>query len=189
MNNTKNKKHIKLIIIALFIMIAAASGLFCLAYASVVNLTDNFAFISNGDYTNADASQKEKALKFVGKKLGIDVSDGDLYYGYDDHGGFHGDGTTYFEILLPEGAEERFKDVSSWQCMPISGDIRTNVCELLLQKPGREDYEDLIPVPENGYWYFKNRSPDQARAWNYMNYTIAAYNSDTRVLFFCIMDF
>ena len=96
MKNLKRIEHP----IALAIVIIATLIVYTIIFVFIAAIIDN-ASLSSQDYGNADASDKQTALKYVSRKTGIDISDGNLYFGFDDHGGFHGDGITYLEIKMP----------------------------------------------------------------------------------------
>ena len=46
------------------------------------------------------ACSSQEPLNTISNELGIDVSNGDEKSNMDNHGGFHGDGTTYIVLSL-----------------------------------------------------------------------------------------
>ena len=162
MKNLKRIEHP----IALAIVIIATLIVYTIIFAFIAAIIDN-ASLSVRDYGNADVSRKQESLKYVSRKTGIDVSDGDLYFGFDDHGGFHGDGITYLEIKMPASIDTVIAENGDWHPFP------------------RSDYEQLLPEIENGWYYFNDRSPEP---YCFYHYIIAVYDSDTKVFYFCKHD-
>ena len=76
MKNLKRIEHP----IALAIVIIATLIVYTIIFAFIAAIIDN-ASLSVRDYGNADVSRKQESLKYVSRKTGIDVSDGDLYFG------------------------------------------------------------------------------------------------------------
>lgn len=179
----KKKKRINHPIVIL-IVITVTLIVSAIIIASITETIDNIS-LSPGNYGNADVSRKQEALKYVSHKTGIDVSDGNLYFGFDDHGGFHGDGKTYLEIRVPVSIETLISENSDWERFPAPETIDTNVCKLDIDKH-RGDYEELLPEINNGWYYFKDRTPEYADV--FLNFTIAAYDSDSMVFYFCQYD-
>lgn len=171
----------------LLVVIPAVTVTLFLCVIAFVFISDviNNASLPPGDYGNADASKKQAALKYVGRHTGIDVSDGELYFGFDDHGGFHGDGTTYFEISMPESIDTVIAENGEWQSFPCQDMIVMSACKTGMDKH-RGDYEDLIPEIKNGWYYYLDRTDGDPVGMR--NFTIAAYDSDSRVLYFCKWD-
>ena len=145
----------------------------------------NNASLPPGDYGNAEASQKQAALKYVRRQTGIDVLDGDLYFGFDDHGGFHGDGMTYFEIRMPKPIDTVIAENGDWYCFPLQDMIVMSACKMGMDKH-RGDYEDLLPEIKNGWYYYLDRTDGAPVGMR--NFTIAAYDSDSMVFYFCKWD-
>ena len=179
MKNLKRIEHP----IALAIVIIATLIVYTIIFAFIASIIDN-ASLSVRDYGNADVSRKQESLKYVSRKTGIDVSDGDLYFGFDDHGGFHGDGITYLEIKMPASIDTVIAENGDWHPFPVPDTIDLNVCQLRIDKH-RSDYEQLLPEIENGWYYFNDRSPEP---YCFYHYIIAVYDSDTKVFYFCKHD-
>ena len=177
----KNEKQITQ---PVFLIIAFSALILCAVLFLFIAYTINSS-LDPGDYGNADVSRKQKALEYVGLKTGIDVSEGDLYFGFDDHDGSHGDGKTYLEVRLPVSIDIVIWESGDWKRFPVPERIDSNVCKLCIDKH-RRDHEELLPQINNGWYYFIDRTPEYA--YDYKNFTIAAYNSDSKVFYFCQYD-
>ena len=138
------------------------------------------------NYQNADASTKHTLLQYVSQKTEVDVTQGDISFGFDSHGGFHGDGTLYLEIKMPDSFEERLNHASLWSELPLTEKIAA-ACHMEIDKHHGKDNETIIPEVENGFWYYLDRSPDISVELP-LNYTIAVYDSNTDVLYYCDVD-
>lgn len=180
MKKTKQIKHL----VELAFIITATLTVSAIIIAFIAETIDNIS-LGPGDYGNADVSRKQKALEYVSRKIGIDVTDGDLYFGFDDHGGFHGDGTTYLEIRITVPIDTVISENSDWQRFPAPKMIELNVCKMGIDKH-RGDCEDLIPEINNGWYFFIDSSPEYAG--DFLNFTVAAYDSDSKVFYFCKHD-
>ena len=139
------------------------------------------------------------------KSLGVNASQRTVQDHWDDHGGFHGDGTAYWEIAFsPEEAaalEKSLQGAQGWHALPLDNDVRY----LLYGTEGIEKAQDgayisvnpyltgkdggpLFPKVEEGYWFFYNKQTDSytaAGALNQpsLNFTAAVYDSQSRTLY------
>lgn len=127
--------------------------------------------------------------------LGVDVSDGLIATGYDDHSGFHGDGTLYAEL---EFSDDSFETIISapggWNALPLTEDLQT----LIYGNWGEDAVVGpfigvTVPQVERGYWYFYDRqgmTPDDSMVLTRgsFNYTIAIYDADRDFLYYCEYD-
>lgn len=168
----------------IFIAITVTLIVYAIIFAFIAETIDNIS-LNPGDYGDADFLTKQYAMKYVSRRTGIDVMDGELYYGFDDHGGFHGDGITYIEIRMPVSIDTEISEDCEWRRFPAPETIELNVCKSGIDKHSG-DYEELLPEINNGWYYFKDRTPDYAD--NILNFTIAAYDSDSKVFYFCNYD-
>lgn len=134
--------------------------------------------------------------------LGVDASRAREVSRWDLHGGFHGDGTAYWEIAFsPEEAallEASLPVKEGWQPLPVDGDAQI----LLYGTEQREgdavyaagpyltgqDGEALLPPVEEGYWFFYDKQTkgyDAAGALGQpsQNFIAAVYDSRTHTLY------
>ncbi len=122
-------------------------------------------------------------------ELGVDLSAGTLVYSTDTHGGFHGDGETILQIVIPD---LRVPESSNWHPLPLSETLE----QMLYHSITDEHGHSLLPRIENGCWFFADRhyqSTDPAddsdlfsrHSWNF---TAAVYDSDTSTLYFFRID-
>ncbi len=122
------------------------------------------------------------SLKHISKEINADVSGGEMIYGFDNHGGFHGDGHAYIEIKMPSSFEEELKDNSEWQSLPMLEEVR-GLCDYNIDKCNGKDYERAIPHVKNGFYYYINRSPDITKSY-IPNFTVAVYDSDSDIMYY-----
>lgn len=134
--------------------------------------------------------------------LGVTLTDSITSEHWDDHGGFHGDGTEYWQVELSQedaaALEKTVQAQEGWHPLPVSEDG-----EVLLY--GREwqegtesfsagpyltgkDGKALLPQVEEGYWFFwddQTHSPEPAGVLGRgsYNFTAAVYDTATRTLY------
>lgn len=130
--------------------------------------------------------------------LGVDLSSAQIKKQLDDHGGFHGDGSSYWELSFSaeEGAalEKSIQQTEGWRALPVSeeGEI------LLYGSDGVGPYlkwkeQGMFPKVETGYWFFYDRqtksyeTTDVASRGAY-NFTAALYDSQTYTLYYGELD-
>lgn len=135
----------------------------------------------------------------ISAELGVDVTAGTLVVSSDSHGGFHGDGMTAIQIVIPG---LKVPDSSNWHPLPLSEPLSRAFYgasgdgwtwgALLTDDTGAP----LLPHIEHGCWFFLDRhseSTDSASdadlfsrsSWNF---TAAVYDSDTGTLHFFRFD-
>lgn len=139
------------------------------------------------------------------ESLGVNASQGTVQDHWDGHGGFHGDGTAYWEIAFsPEEAaefEESLQTAQGWHALPLDNDVRY----LLYGTEGVEETSDgaflsaspyltgkdggpLFPQVEEGYWFFYDEQTESYTAQGVrerpsQNFTAAVYDSQSRTLY------
>ena len=136
------------------------------------------------------------------QELGLDETLGKTAAFWDGHGGFHGDGTAYWEIAFsPEEAallEAALPVKEGWRPLPVDGDAQA----LLYGTEQREgdavyaagpyltgqDGQALLPPVEEGCWFFYNKQTgryDDAGVLNQpsQNFIAAVYDSRTHTLY------
>lgn len=138
-------------------------------------------------------------LDEVSAELGADLSTGTLVYTDDSHGGFHGDGVTVIQIVIPELS---IPQNDYWHPFPLSENLSrafygesgesSTVKPLFTDEAGRT----VLPQIENGCYFFRDRhsqsadpSDDSALFSRFSwNFTAAVYDFDTGTLFFFKID-
>ncbi|MGO4987235.1 hypothetical protein ACTQ46_03045 [Gallicola sp. Sow4_E12] len=150
-------------------------------------------------------------LTFLTKKeskISID-SDINIYSGKvvtyeDDHGGFHGDGTTFAVIDFgKENVKDKYKENKEWKPLPLTENL-----EILNygKKEGEEwsrmptiadeKIKPLIPRIKNGYYFFKDRHfeskdpKDDTDLFNRtsMNFIFAVFDEDSNKMYYYKFD-
>lgn len=143
-----------------------------------------------------------KEEEYVYEESGIDVSSGAILEYEDTHGGFHGDGRTYAKIKFSDDScLEGIKENDNWKSLPLTENVEALVygIENGNVKVGpfiQNDGEGIFPVIENGYYYFEDRQADEGDKFNdsevlkrpSINVSIAIYDEDSDILYFCEFD-
>ena len=122
----------------------------------------------------------ESEADYVARKLATDLPEPlSVTYG-DSHGGFHGDG------LLHIAVEEAVSSHPSgyWNPFPM---------DELMEEVVYGNCADTVswPVPENGWWYLLDRQEDGEGGMltrHSYNYTFAAYDCETGILYYQELD-
>lgn len=136
---------------------------------------------------------------YIAREMGgIDISEGDILYEKDDHGGFHGDGSTFIQIQFTDGEFERIeKEVSekgNWKRFPLPSIIRDAVYGRF-----RGEFEAAgadIKKIRNGYWFFYDRHSESKNRDDYSeifnryssNWTIAFCDTDKKMIYYMEKD-
>lgn len=143
-------------------------------------------------------SQKE-----VSQALGISMKDGTELSYSDTHGGFHGDGTKFIALRISDPTFlDSINQNDEWKSLPLN----TTLSSLLYgttQEQGQigpyvtdSGGSALFPPIENGCYYFQDRFSDHAGSLNSsdvlsrssFNFTIAIYDTDSDILYYCEFD-
>lgn len=149
--------------------------------------------------TSCDSTGYQKTIS---KELGIDVSSGNELSYSDDHGGFHGDGTTFVSLSFSdEKVLEQIKENTNWKAFPLDDTVRTLVYgvsdETRSIGPFLTDNEGdpLVPDIQNGYYILIDRQVKGEQATgadilhrNSFKFTLGIYDVDTNILYFCELD-
>ena len=165
--------------IAFVFVISAAAG--CIGESSGITNTEN--------YVNETPEAKRAVLGYVSRKTGINVSDGEIIFGFDDHGGFHGDGELYLEIQTPYSLDNELIGNPLWKSAPIPEKIK-NIIEPVTKDfiyshvNPEESYDDSCVFPDikNGWYCFIDRRPEHTD--EFMNYSFALYDPQTKTIYY-----
>ena len=137
--------------------------------------------------------------EIISEKIGRDISDGEITVFEDSHGGFHGDGSLYAEVSFYDSSF--YNQVSrEWKSLPLGEDLRIacyggtdkneNSCA-----PHIRDVEGNARIPQikDGYYYFIDNYTAEHVTDRFdeseflyrssVNYTLAIYDSDTKILY------
>lgn len=144
---------------------------------------------------------KNDILTSIGKEIGIDISSEKILEEEDDHGGFFGDGIKIVKIEIKnKWFISELENSSEWKAQ-ISKEIEGFLygleegdCEY---GPFVSDEDDipLIPTFSHAYYFIKNRNSDsrdlkgtELLEFPSANVTIAVYDTETSVLYYCEYD-
>lgn len=131
----------------------------------------------------------------ISESLGIDVSKGAVVQSYDDHSGFHGDGTTYAVLSFKDDAlEQAISAPGGWHKLPLTENLQTLIYGTRTDTSVHGPFIGItVPKVENGYWCFYDRQGETADDGGVLsrgsyNYTIAMYDADADRLYYCEYD-
>lgn len=141
--------------------------------------------------------------KQLSKTLGVDLSGGKVLQSEDTHGGFLGDDVTFITLSFADGElPAQLREGERWHELPLS----ENVTALLwgIETPSSlygpyiadQNGDPLFPVVENGFWFFIDRQNTGADIYDdsqvldrySFNITVAIYDSETGMLYYCEFD-
>lgn len=137
-------------------------------------------------------TEESAAVREAAYSIGIDLSQGELVSTYDDHGGFHGDGTTCTIIQFSDDTLlEEIEEAGTWQSFPPDEAVNQLLYGNYLYDT--ETQEKFVPPIENGYYLLKDRNTQAAEQPNIMkrssfNFDLAVYDTDNRTLYFLVLD-
>ncbi len=118
--------------------------------------------------------------------LSVDFSEGEVINSFDTHGGFHGDGVTYLEMKMPYSFEDQLEYNEKWHSLPMPENIR-EICDLKIDKHNGKNSESTVPDVRSGYFYYLDR--DTHNSFDFpMNFTVAVYDCDTYMIYYCKID-
>ena len=140
--------------------------------------------------------------------LELDLSGCEVVSSWDDHGGFHGDGTAFAELNCSHtGVLNQIKEDGNWKAFPLDKTAQslvygvteqtgTEETGIMVYQTGPyltgEEGDPLVPEIREGYYRLIDRHAkagetdllDRAS----LNFTLALYDTDTDTLYFCEMD-
>ncbi|MBR0136155.1 MAG: hypothetical protein IJM18_08130 [Clostridia bacterium] len=143
---------------------------------------------------NADGTIPEAtARRYVHDHIGVDTTGAAAVKAFDTHGGFLGDGETVIGLVLAEGAETSVTENERFRLLPPDEEISAvmygrNWEGMTLGYQFAKEHG--IPLPENGYYYFKNRQEGGGSligAYSF-NFAYAVFDSDSRTLWYYEID-
>lgn len=129
----------------------------------------------------------------ISKALGIDIPSGAPMKSVDTHGGFNGDGATWVSVgfTSDKNPTEQIKNNHDWKPLPLDEVAEVLAHDLKIQLDNGE--ATLMPEVENGYYIVidrhseKNENDDILGGTSY-NFTMAIYDTDANILYYCEFD-
>ena len=129
----------------------------------------------------------------ISKALGIDIPSGAPMKSVDTHGGFNGDGATWVSVgfTSDKNPTEQIKNNHYWKPLPLDEVAYVLALDLNIQLDDGE--ATLMPEVENGYYIVidrhseKNENDDILGRASY-NFTMAIYDTDANILYYCEFD-
>ena len=112
----------------------------------------------------------------------------------DTHGGFHGDGESIDKIYLNDFQAKIFlkkiKENKNWRKLPVTSELYTRIISNI------DNFDITIPEIENGYWFFLDRNSEAINKYDEKaiydrysyNYSVAIYDTDTKILYYYELD-
>ena len=140
--------------------------------------------------------------------LDLDLSGCEVVSSWDDHGGFHGDGTAFAELKCSDsGVLDQIQEDSGWKAFPLDRTARALVYgvreEVGTEETGitayqtgpyvtDDDNDPLIPEIRAGFYRLIDRHAQAGEtdllSRASLNFTLALYDTNTNTLYFCEMD-
>ena len=140
--------------------------------------------------------------------LELDLSGCEVVSSWDDHGGFHGDGTAFAELKCSGGGVlDQIKEDSNWKAFPLDKTAQslvygvteqtgTEETGIMVYQTGPyltgEEGDPLVPEIREGYYRLIDRHAQAGEtdllSRASLNFTLALYDTDTDTLYFCEMD-
>lgn len=127
--------------------------------------------------------------------LGVDVARGTVVESFDDHSGFHGDGTRYAVLSFEDDElEQVISAPGGWHVLPLTENLQVLVYGTATETTATGPFiGTVIPEVKSGYYYFYDRQGDTSEDAQVLtrpsfNYTIAIYDADADRLFYCEYD-
>lgn len=143
----------------------------------------------------------------ISKRLSLDCSSAEIMQSYDSHGGFLGDGTSFYALQFSDSSQaERISTSGDWKPLPLTDTLKAvawgeqddeHDFAPMIIKDNDWDHP-LIPKVENGYYFFLDRHSnatdpkddsmllDESRP-SY-NFTLAIYDTDSDILYYSQVD-
>lgn len=139
----------------------------------------------------------DNVLKNISSELSIDVCGGEIVKSEDTHGTFHNDGNLLVAIKFADnGIEKSLASSKEWQAFPLDETAQTLLYGREIEG-GRvgpfvtdRDGHKLFPPVSKGYYWLRDRQlEDSQSATNCLsNFTIAVYDEQKNMLYYCKMD-
>ena len=133
----------------------------------------------------------------ISRQLGVDIAYAQELSHYDDHGGFHGDGTSCIVLKVPDGQVlGQIEENAQWKPFTATagGSLPTPVGTLenyLSDSEGRS----LLPSVKEGYYILIDRGADPGMASgadmfhrSSFNFTLGIYDTENNTLYVCALD-
>ncbi|MCI8375531.1 MAG: hypothetical protein HFI29_08860 [Lachnospiraceae bacterium] len=147
-------------------------------------------------FLTACGSQKPQDI--VSEELGIDASDGSKISYFDNHGGFHGDGTAYIALSFADHTVlDQIETSTPWKSFPLNETVKTLVYGIS-DKTSRigpflndGNGNSLVPEIKNGYYLLIDRHTDKSTdilTRSSFHFTLGLYDTDTDTLYYCELD-
>ena len=134
-------------------------------------------------------SSAKNSLRSFSDSCGIDFSGGKILES-DDYHGLFGDGYEFVVAsYIGEDVENAIKKADHWRELPMDHDLHTFVYQ-----PYEKHF--VVPAIEHGYYYFYDRGFEVKDPYDdtgflsriYYNFTLAIYDSDNHILYYCRLD-
>lgn len=119
----------------------------------------------------------------ISESLGIDASRGTVVESYDDHSGFHVDGTLFAVLSFPDDAlQSQIAAPGGWYALPMTEELHTLLYGTRTEEAAIGPYVGVtIPKVEEGYWILIDRHSEREKSeildGGSFNYTAAVYDA------------
>lgn len=144
----------------------------------------------------------------IGRALSLDCSAGNITRRYDSHGGFLGDGVSFYALTFPDDAlTQTLAQSGAWKPLPAGEQVsaalwgvETDILSVAPLVMNYSDYEAgaFVPRVTDGYYFFRDRHSaaadpkDETHLFDEdrssYNFTVAVYDSAAHMLYFAEVD-
>ena len=131
-------------------------------------------------------------IKYISKRLNINLDSCKIIESKDTHGGFLGDGKYFAKVSCTN------VDINNWKKLPLSEELQKIVDMKWCDGKGCHDIYEKYNIPKimNGYYYFYDRNSESTNPKddtdlnnrNSYNFTVAIYDSDNKIIYFYEVD-
>ena len=143
-----------------------------------------------------------RIIQEISNRLDTDIANGKIVINEDSHSGFLNDGTSIIAIQFSDDSfQNAVKGKRNWMSFPLDKTVQTLLygyeSDELICEPYITDENNNAIIPEitNGYYFLYDRQAKNGRAAgadilrrDSLNFTVAVYDSDSRILYYCEMD-
>ena len=133
-------------------------------------------------------------LNYVEKELLLPLDNYYIDSAVETHGGFLGDGETFYIIKANDDNADIYEQINSrWTELPLSDEL-----DEIVYGSSSMTYDVSIPKIEHGYYYFADRSEESSNGeisndihpsrYDLYNFTLSIYDSDNNTLIYYELD-
>lgn len=127
----------------------------------------------------------------ISDQLGVEIHCADFVDRMETHGGFLGDGTTFYAIQMPHETAASLPKLSQWHPLPLTVYEQEHTHLPERYDPVTGDSQPLVPDILHGWYYLHDRTPSYLSGddtFACRNFDMALYDADTNILYYFSVD-